>query len=830
MKKFPKIILAVLFTLFAGRELSATINSVTVTSAARTAMSGGNFYIAGSPAPYEFQVLVTSTAAALADYTNVDLYIELNGAGQFVLLTWTPGGGFAVSNSCGGTVNIATSAQGGTPANLDLRFRATFGWDINDAANSDDVAVRVIQATAVDNLVDPAPHTLTGNDNQIYGFCNRIGVVNFAQTDNQINPYTYSSTITGTVCYRLVGSAVNIADAVNTRSPGQAASIALRENGNATGWGNVGGDVVNATITNPYAGFLGAANLGNHNWTVLCNMNGPGGARISNSPGFITVQRIRVTGMTVTQGGGRDAPPNHWRSSLQGGTVFTLTAVRDTGGGPAAMNGNTTFTVNWNGGAQFTVTINNAATTGSVMIPAGSIPNPGAGTTTPLRNYYITQIQNANWGTQGDGTFGGAINQITDTVNYPVALYPNFISQGLFWENTDPPNGAAIASAVLSTTADTATITWLKTIDTRTALPSADADFHEYRVYFRETLVAGAYRIWGGNNDAGLRFAPPGTAAAGNITTILTSLKIFTQYDYYITGVDIFGNETTYAGGGTSAAPLTFTTQAFTLTATVGDGITFYTDFTSNNPVLRPLRETNVRVDVSIVTATGQPDSVTVWFTSAFTPTVGPPPHYLPDIVNDLLVPWSINTAAFPNAAPGPYLYSAAAVREASNRWVAYLPTTCPLIRQGNNIRFIIEMKKAGASTFTDTNTVTDGEPNHNPWAFNISMPAIFFPWPTRVLNNVITDLAPIAYPSYFLLTDAFVTIRVYDIKGRPVVTILENAYRKGGQNIKELGWAGTNKHNKKCGIGLYYMHIQARSIFGGKIILDKIKKVVIAR
>jgi len=70
----------------------------------------------------------------------------------------------------------------------------------------------------------------------------------------------------------------------------------------------------------------------------------------------------------------------------------------------------------------------------------------------------------------------------------------------------------------------------------------------------------------------------------------------------------------------------------------------------------------------------------------------------------------------------------------------------------------------------------------------------------------------------------------VYDIKGRVVATILDNAYRKGGRNIKDQGWFGTNKANKKLGVGMYYIHIQAKSIYGGRIIINKFKKVVIAK
>ncbi len=97
-------------------------------------------------------------------------------------------------------------------------------------------------------------------------------------------------------------------------------------------------------------------------------------------------------------------------------------------------------------------------------------------------------------------------------------------------------------------------------------------------------------------------------------------------------------------------------------------------------------------------------------------------------------------------------------------------------------------------------------------------------------MNNVITDRNPLAYPSFYLSDDAYVTIKAFDIKGRPVATLLENAFRKGGQNIKEGGWGGTNRSGKKLGPGLYYINIKARRQSDGKVILNANEKVVVAR
>jgi flagellar hook assembly protein FlgD len=126
----------------------------------------------------------------------------------------------------------------------------------------------------------------------------------------------------------------------------------------------------------------------------------------------------------------------------------------------------------------------------------------------------------------------------------------------------------------------------------------------------------------------------------------------------------------------------------------------------------------------------------------------------------------------------------------------------------------------------------SDGTHINEEWRFSVFGSAdqpVLAPWPTRILNNVITDKNPTAYPAYYLSDDASVTITVYDIKGRPVSTILDKAPRKGGQNIKENGWRGINKSGKKLGVGLYYIHFKATR-GDGKVILDKFAKVVIAR
>ena len=168
------------------------------------------------------------------------------------------------------------------------------------------------------------------------------------------------------------------------------------------------------------------------------------------------------------------------------------------------------------------------------------------------------------------------------------------------------------------------------------------------------------------------------------------------------------------------------------------------------------------------------------------------------------------------------------AEKKGPNKWVAYFSTQTPVIKNGNDVRFIVEAIFSTTSTFSDYD-MTDENPNNNEWTFSIGSKPQLTPWPVRILNNVLTGRNPVAYPAYYLTDDAMVSIKVYDVKGRPVTTIVENEFRRGGQNIKEKGWNGVNKANKKLGVGLYYVHFLAKRSSDDKVILNKFQKVVIA-
>jgi hypothetical protein len=195
----------------------------------------------------------------------------------------------------------------------------------------------------------------------------------------------------------------------------------------------------------------------------------------------------------------------------------------------------------------------------------------------------------------------------------------------------------------------------------------------------------------------------------------------------------------------------------------------------------------------------------------------------------DLIVGGVIDPALIENTD----YYRIAATRTTSTGWVSYIPDTNPLITLGTDVRFILETVKSGVASYSDSDSDTEappGNPNDLEYSFTVAMQPQFTPWPTRILNNVITNKNPLCYPAYYLTDDALVTITVYDIKGRAVVKLLDKAFRKGGQNIKEGGWNGDNKAGNKLGVGLYYVHIRAKRVSDGKVILNSFQKVVIAK
>ena len=519
----------------------------------------------------------------------------------------------------------------------------------------------------------------------------------------------------------------------------------------------------------------------------------------------IEIQNISFSGgigRGMTSAGADYVANCYYRGYGLPGTAITLTASMKTGSG---------FTSPMYGAVMFTVSYSDGATTNSfnVTIPSGShtataeIPYTFSGIASTSTTKWIYTVSKA----EGD---------YTDPLVAPIQK-PGLINY-IYWNNKNTLDSAVPGVPVSTVTQSSFTPYWAP-VDTRTNDPVFGEDFYEYRIYYRESGTS-TYKQWNGANDATLRglssnpyppavsstthFAIPVSALIWKYTSI-SGLKPFTTYEYYIAAADVFGNEAPITSGGTSAAPRSVITLPHKLTATISDGISTYSDFSNlATPTLRTLRETNIRVDIYTVTTKAQPDLCRIWFTSA---------------AGNMVSGSAIDTSLTP-------IDSVAAVRTGSNKWTAYLPTsTSAVIRDANTVRFLVQLTSAGVSNLVDRDSSAD--PNTAPWNFCIAATTRFSPYPTRVLNNVLTASDPIAYPSYYLTEDAYVTIKVYDIKGRPVTTVLDSAFRRGGINIKERGWDGSNKSNKKLGVGLYYMIFRAKSAANGREILNDTKKIV---
>ncbi len=511
------------------------------------------------------------------------------------------------------------------------------------------------------------------------------------------------------------------------------------------------------------------------------------------------------------------SPPNNITTYYRGygmpGTVIEITAEMNVNGIPSPMYGDTVIAVQFTDGTgtgTFNVTIPSGSNTGTAGIPYNTISAPA---------FIVAASSTVPWTYTAIGVSGNPLASSTYTSN------PPFDTAVIYWDNLDVPDDVNFppllpTDIVLNLTTSSFKLLW-KPVNTAALL---NEDFYEYRVYYQEKGAA-IWKLWNGANDPSLRGLinnPAGPAwpddpakhfSGGLKYTTIPNLKIFTKYSYYITAVDVFGNETK-----PPAVPFDVLTQPYSILIKISDGITSYTDFSNlANPQLRTLRETNTKVEIEIVSSATQPDFIRVWYTYNI---------YAGTSTDIIAGSNTINSAGFPPDT----LFSVLAERKAPNKYVAYLSSQTPVIKAGNEVRFIIESNFSNVPTYSDMD-MTDENPNNNEWTFYVdTQKPKFSPWPVRILNNVITAKHPVSYPSYYLSEDAMVSIKVYDVNGRPVTTIIDNQFRRGGQNIKEDGWTGVNKANRKLGIGLYYMHFYAKRVSDHKIILDKFQKLVVAK
>jgi len=399
----------------------------------------------------------------------------------------------------------------------------------------------------------------------------------------------------------------------------------------------------------------------------------------------------------------------------------------------------------------------------------------------------------------------------------------------IYWDNEDPPgsetgkftNWGSTLGIPEANGAYSIALNWTP-LTTNSSLPAhpfrPDGDFYTYRIYYRIT----GSPIWS------VIDRDTGSPASGNLGTIttnyykLTNITALFSYDYYLTALDIWGNETKLANrshGGMPGEPwdsIIITPASVTIHVKVSDSFTTW-DFNPNLssphfpslPSNSPLISSAIKVEVTFVNA-GHPDQLSI-------------------ILKDFTAAGDIVTSGVLNGLEGTDYYKIPLYRVSANTWQAFISSENPLIKNKDSCKFILEAVKSGGKTYIDYDA--GNSPNNYPWTFEIiNSPVNTKPWPTRVLNNVITDKNPVAYPAYYLTDDAYVTIIAYDLKGRSVAMLLDNAPRPKGQNIKENGWHGTGKTGKKLGVGLYYVHIKAVRQSDGKVLIDKFNKVVMAR
>ena len=816
-----KSILTILFVFFAGflTQVSAEILSVTLTPASPSIVNGSPYYLAG--VQYEFRVQVLNPAATgRNEYPDIILEIPLSNT-TTIQARWRPiptdpygsftftGSGFASS----GIQQASANNVSGT-SNLDLRFRITFAYNIGgDSGLLSIPTSREITVSA--GTITPATSDTRALN---YGFCSQISLHEFSMdgdaADGMINPHYTSGSfnITGTLIYNIPGAIHNVQGTIGTVTLFEDPNANNLPAANPTGFSTTAG-TNNVSISVPYTYFNERA-LRTYNWRLQVNFTAQAGNQIGSAwtqnPKQLINDRVIITSLTVAHGGGRDSNNYHWRSSSASGVQMIVTARIQNAPGSGGMSGSTTFTINYAGGIEFDITIPNGQNSAAVNIPSASIPSIPINEDISCQ-YNIVRISGSSYGPQGDGTIGSTtINQGEAQIDTSLAS-PNLYIGSVYarpiihWDNGKPPMISTANITSVSTSATYVFMQWSSSIDTSDTSP--DGDFYEYRIYYRLSGTEDTFRQWSGSHDPAIR------GLTANRFTTITHLRIFSDYDYYLVAADIFGNESP------RSTLNTFKTTPYSTEVVVSDGVTTIpnVDFLTGDPAERTFTETNIRITVTIITTGKDPDIVTIWYTNDMSNT----PIVLIDGTNQ-----SPNESAFDGN-----LESAIASKISPNTYVAYLPTTSPIIKHENAIRFVIETKADGISVFSDMDIRTEEhpDPNNSPWTFHIGTKRDLQP-PTRILNNVINSRNPIAYPSFYLSDDALVTIKVYDVKGRAVVTLLDKAPRKAGRNILDQGWDGRNKARRNVGPGLYYVHFSAKRTSDNRVILNRTEKVVVAK
>ncbi len=805
MKKY--IFISILIIVSLSSQARASISSVTLTAASPTTMSNGrSYYCAGrhTTGDYTFRIQAIDTAATGKAYWSNAMQHTINvafpGGSSFYVDLNSPGADvFGGTNI---TVLSATDNSGGAGpyTAIDYTVVVRFNWNAAPVA----AAVNTVTATVTANN-----GATTDNDTRTFtfGVISQIAVLNFVQSgdaaDGYVNPWHDAFDVTGRIVYYIAGQTIT------TQVPlTEISALTLYRNAGIP----AGATVINAGTNNSFQyavpaeyfsfGQPTAATVvtGAYTWSITATMDTGGAAEAASSGTLgLTVGMVRVNagGLTFVNGGGVNAP-YYVRSVNVPGTQLRLQTT-------AAMLGTVTFSVN-DGTNTYSLQIVNGANTGTALI--APYPAVGAGGNTPV-NYTVQSVTGGAYGNTNPANGQNNPNRIPNSGPYPCR-----------WENAHWPGYGATPFTPVpppGTVTSTATSFTLRWTPLTTGAPAYDADFRTYRIYFRR-LGDPTWRMLDGSTDAALGLIGTGSFTVGGAANPLDPL---TAYEYEVSALDVFGNEVPAA----NRIAGNVTTSAVTVEVSITDGITSYPNsaFSNADPAAHTVRKTAIKVTVYIVTSGKVPERVNIIIAGNDSdqgpgaPQYGTVPAPAP---NDDII----------SLASGTGRWTIPCVKVTANTYQGLIPSTHSLMRMNSNIRFIVETVTGGTSTYYDhtPDAAPPGDWTQDEWRFRVGTKAIFIPWPTRVLNNVLTSAMPCCFPAYFLTVDSLVTIKVYDAKGRVINILADRMYRPGGQNIRDTGWCGVNKDNRRVGPGLYYIHIKAITL-GNRTTLDKMLKVVVA-
>lgn len=807
MKKYIAIIaLACLF--LAPQAARAAITSVTLTPAPPTTMSNGRaYYLAG--VPYVFRVQATDPLATGKAYWN-QIVVEIR-QGLVARETFTVNIGADTGSSTDVVFGPILDQSGGAYTNINYSITVSFRWDCAYfTAGNNNVFVTVSTDTAGSD---------TDNRGMYYGVISSIRVLNFVQSgeasDGKITPWHADFNVTGRIVYHdagapglIISNQVPVSE-INAVYLYRAKTLPIPAGAVDTGLANSGTD--NDVIFTIDQSFLGPGgrpgNLGVYRWDIRANMATGGVTETSANTLDVRMDEVQIDNLVFEAGGGADpaaAPADYYiRSVNVTGTRIRLRASMRSGVAPAAMAGNTSFTIT-TGSNTYTLVIPNLASERTVLVDP--LPAVAAGANVQV-NYTVSAISGGSY----DGGQSAA-NRIVDAAGTDSRAYP------CRWENHHPPgNNAAPFTAAVGSPTPTAISFTLRWTPLSAGAANYDHDFYTYRVYYKK----GSDTAWTILDRTVAGYGYLGTLGTGSCTVGSSSnqLEILTAYDYQVSAVDVWGNEVTVA----NRIQGSVTTTAFQVTASVSDGISSYgnDNFENRDPSVRQVRDTGIKITVRITTAGTLPDKVSIVFAGNDSDLAGAWPagqYGVTGTADDML------------ALPAADRWSVSCIKVTANTYEGIISSKHPLVKYGTNVRFIVATEKSGVVTYTDHTPDAPGLGDWwtDEWRFRVQKKTIFIPWPTRVLNNVMTAELPCCFPAYFVPVDSLVTIKVYDIKGRVIATLSDRAYRPGGQNIKDLGWCGYNKDNRRVGPGLYYIEIKAVTV-GNKTVIDKTMKVVVA-